>query len=41
MDKSNEIAMPNESNQIIPANEKVFQLFWRSRAYTGDKFGKS
>ncbi len=26
---------------FIPANEKVFQISWRSRAYTGDKFGKS
>ncbi len=26
---------------VIPANEKVFQISWRSRAYTGDKFGKS
>ena len=26
---------------FIPASTKVFQIHWRSRAYTGDNAGKS
>lgn len=30
-----------EGGNVIPANEKDFQIHWRSQVYTGDKFGKS